>query len=107
MKSWKNYFEEFKNDYPIRDCLGSTGGRWKWRRYLDGIDLRYGHPTKRSAQVDRAKCAREEYAVYLRQEEKIPCSICGEMYPRADLYPFDGHCWPCEKKSHSDFYSHY
>lgn len=76
------YIKNFKQNNPIYDCLGSTGGRWKWRRYLDGIDLRYGHATKKSAEMDRAKVARGAWELELYYSELIPCPICKKPIQR-------------------------
>lgn len=59
MKTEKDkYIEEYKKSNHIFDCLGCGAGRWKWRMVDGCIDLRYGHNTKKSAEMARAESAK-------------------------------------------------
>ena len=50
---------DFKQDHPVHRDFHS--GKYGWRRYLDGIDLRHcTFDTRKAAEMDRAAAARAE-----------------------------------------------
>jgi hypothetical protein len=93
MTRTQELIRQFKNDNPIHDCLGCTGGRWKWQRYLDGIDLRYGYNSKRMAELARVDAAKKHAAEIIYNDEPVACG-CGKMMPRYE-YDAIGMCANC------------
>lgn len=73
MQTESKYIREFKAKNPI--CLTSAG--FSWRRVYDCIDLRYGHATRRGAELERAKMARESWAMYVHNQRTVDCPSCG------------------------------
>ena len=66
--------KEYKENHPIRETSGSGTGTWKWVRYLDGIDMRYGHETKAGAERARGKAARLQAAN--DEYNETHCPLC-------------------------------
>lgn len=89
----QKFVEEFKKNNPIVECSGH-GPAWKWRRYLDGIDLRYGCRTKKAAEMERAKAAKEAAIIADDYETPIPCPKCGKQTKR-DIINYVGTCLDC------------
>lgn len=96
MDAKKEFIAKFKSNQPIQDCLGSTGGRFKWLRVMDCIDLRYGHDTRQSAVYHRHKAALEAWSMDQFDRELVPCH-CGKMAQRREIDAL-GECNECSEK---------
>lgn len=97
MKTEKEFTVAFKEKNPIVETSGSGTGTYKWQRYLDGIDMRFGYLTRKSAEIARAKSAKEAYLSYQYTEAEISCPKCGKKTTQ-DIIDRMGKCWDCEKK---------
>lgn len=95
MTEKEQYIADFKANNPIRDCLG-CGPRFKWVRYLDGIDLRYGHNSRKSAEMARAKSARESWAMYELGQQSEICH-CGGISNHQTIDAL-GECITCSER---------
>ena len=104
VKTWSRFFAEFKSKNPIRETSGSGTGTYKWRRYLDGIDMRFGHPTLAGAQRALAKRARLEYAIHLSEEQPVICPRCKKSTTAKWVSSYDapGMCKECCEKEFAD-----
>jgi len=98
MQTQKEFISNFKNQNPIRETSGSGTGTYKWKRYLDGIDLRYGHNSRKSAEMSRARAAGEAWATYAHQNESVPCPKCGKLEKRQTM-EITGECNDCMLKN--------
>lgn len=101
MKVEKQFIAEFKEQNAIVETSGSGTGTFKWRKYLDGIDMRYGHNTRRSAEMDRSREAKESYQYYAEKETKATCK-CGQETTQEQMGAV-GECWECWKKKNLEF----
>jgi len=88
------FLREFKSAHPVYETGGSGTGTWKWVRYLDGIDMRYGHDTKAGAERARGKAAREAWAMHSFENEMIECPRCKKQARRKEI-DITGECNAC------------
>lgn len=93
-KEEAKFVTEFKSAHPIRETSGSGTGTFKWVRYLDGIDMRFGHTTKAGAERARGKAAREAWAMHVYNNELVACPRCGKQ-ERRGVMEISGECNAC------------
>jgi hypothetical protein len=93
-KEETKFVSEFKTAHPICETRGRGTGTFKWVRYLDGIDMRFGHATKAGAERARGRAAREAWAMHSHDNEMVPCPRCGKQERRATM-EISGECNDC------------
>ena len=93
------YIAQYRKANPIRDCLGSTHGRWKWQRVYDCIDLTKGFASKALAARARMDSARSAYAGYVRSHEQATCPKCKEPTSRQWVEDI-GMCSACAERQY-------
>ncbi len=98
MKTKKEYVADYKNMNPIVETSGTGTGTYKWHKYLDGIDLRYGFDTRKAAEMARAEAAKEAYQMYEYKQTKVSCPSCGKETTQ-EILDNMAKCWDCEKKN--------
>ena len=85
MKEEATFVTEFKTAHPIRETSGTGTGTFKWIRYSDGLDLRFGNATQAAARRERARAARENWVLHCYNNEMVPCPICGKHERRITM----------------------
>jgi len=93
MEREKDFIADFKAKNPILETSGSGTGTYKYQKYLGGIDLRYGFTTRKAAEMDRAKMAKEAYYYYADGERIVECPNCGKEVKNNQTH--EGRCVHC------------
>ena len=94
----RKWIAEFKSANPIVETTcGSGTGIYKWVRYLDGIDMRYGHDTRKGAEVARGAAAMEAWAMHALKNSFIGCPRCHKPGRRYEIDQ-TGECAECLKR---------